>query len=424
MDDGRIDLGILKQNLFSFEALFTLFLFVGLYKQAPILDRVPGNLTAILAVISAIVGGYVLITKAERPPRSGLVLTVLLGAFICYALLSNLWTPSSEYATSKSLELATVTFWSLGAPALIISKSRRRLRRFLTATVIFSVVIAAISIFQFVVVAGESQLRPFDATYLLVGRVIGIAFLITVAYTLYEASSKMQRRVGIALSGLFGFILLVNGARGPLLASFGAGLWLGIGYFDLSKSPRELAQTDLAKKIGAVVLIGAIVFVVLLYLDELPNTIQRIVATLSGKSTGSVEGRVDYYLASIPMWLSAPAFGHGIGSWPILYGMGDVKYYPHNIVLEILVEFGLFGLLLFGSLFGCAAYLLLAPKRPLHRDPYRILFVALLLFMGFNAFVTSDIPDNRYLFTMLGLTAYCYRATSVRTLKNRNDSHY
>jgi O-antigen ligase len=51
----------------------------------------------------------------------------------------------------------------------------------------------------------------------------------------------------------------------------------------------------------------------------------------------------EFIFQSVPKFL----FGHGIGSYGVLDIGQDVRHYPHNIVLEIFIELGFFGIMLF-----------------------------------------------------------------------------
>ena len=95
-------------------------------------------------------------------------------------------------------------------------------------------------------------------------------------------------------------------------------------------------------------------------------------------------------------------------------GYGDIRSYPHNILLEIWFELGLPGLALFGALIAVAVAAL-APWRLLHKCPWALLALALFTNALINASVSGDLNDNRLLFASMGLlllagTAYRHQA--------------
>ena len=101
-------------------------------------------------------------------------------------------------------------------------------------------------------------------------------------------------------------------------------------------------------------------------------------------------------------WLQRPLFGHGMGAWPVLHFQGDFRAYPHNLILEIMVEFGLCGLGLFVWLLIAAARGL-GPVARIASDPLRVIVLMVAVGAMANAMVSGDIPDNRFLFASLGL---------------------
>jgi O-antigen ligase len=100
--------------------------------------------------------------------------------------------------------------------------------------------------------------------------------------------------------------------------------------------------------------------------------------------------------------LNNPIFGNGVGSWPIYFDTLDERNYPHNILVEILTEFGLVGFLFFCILLilvfrNIGSFLKSGQFYP------AVLIFLLFLNTFINAFVSGDLPDNRVFFTMVGL---------------------
>jgi O-antigen ligase len=86
--------------------------------------------------------------------------------------------------------------------------------------------------------------------------------------------------------------------------------------------------------------------------------------------------------------------GWGIGGWSMYYYSEDNRVYPHNLVLEVLVEEGLLG-------FITLAYLLMTVSKTLRSNleiveehcPYLLpLWIYLVLITMFS----GDIDDNRF----------------------------
>jgi O-antigen ligase len=113
--------------------------------------------------------------------------------------------------------------------------------------------------------------------------------------------------------------------------------------------------------------------------------------------------RGEFYINSIRFWSANPVFGNGIGSWPIMQGMGDITYYPHNIVLEILAELGIVGLILFFAI-GIYAVFISQPVSTLHTIDVRRTILAILAFALFISMLSMDIKDNRLLWAFTALS--------------------
>ncbi|MCT8126387.1 O-antigen ligase family protein [Alishewanella sp. BS5-314] len=83
-----------------------------------------------------------------------------------------------------------------------------------------------------------------------------------------------------------------------------------------------------------------------IYPDLVENIliIQRF-AALSGDDSSS---RVFLFTSAIELWLlnaKTFLFGSGISSFPLFIGANEPGWYPHNFILEILAEIGLFGMI-------------------------------------------------------------------------------
>jgi hypothetical protein len=103
----------------------------------------------------------------------------------------------------------------------------------------------------------------------------------------------------------------------------------------------------------------------------------------------------------LALWAQQPVIGQGVGSWPVLYYGKDIAWYPHNLFLEVLVEFGLIGLLLLAAVAVAALRRISVPR--LREDPVLMCVAMLCIVTFFYAMTSSDITQNRNLFAMVGL---------------------
>ena len=111
------------------------------------------------------------------------------------------------------------------------------------------------------------------------------------------------------------------------------------------------------------------------------------------------------WLSSVSLWVGNPLLGSGVGSYPIIMGYGDVRSYPHNIFLEIMVELGSIGLFLFAMLLF-VGFRSLGHLRTVRNDPIRLIILMLFTFTMGGALISGDLHDNRLLFMVIGLMAF------------------
>ena len=389
------------KTLFSFEMAFTLFLFAGRFKADPRFQWIPVDLTASLFLLSTIIGLLVMANQKYKISLKAIILVFLSLFFIIYAIISLLWSPGASYATTKAFYIGTLVLWPLLASTFIFALNRERLNRFFLIIVLFAIWISVEAAFFFYSNKGSGFINVLGSNYLGVGRVVGLATLIVFGCLLCTYRTKIEKLALLTLGAFFLWVILIAGGRGPLLATFvGLSVPLFIGW---SFKPQGLFVKRYVISGGA--FIGAFLITLLFLIQNklFTTTLTRIVVLFEPGMGVSAGLRLEYYLASISFWCENPIWGHGIGSWPLLMGIGDIRAYPHNIIFEIMAELGLTGLLLFLFMLFWAL-LALKPYYLLRSDPLKILVVMIFCNTLTNALISGDIPDNRILFAVIGLT--------------------
>jgi O-antigen ligase len=397
-------------TIFSFESLFATFLFINYFKDIPHLQWVEGDLAVLFMVLSIISGLYVFLRRGFRMQHSAFTLILIFLIFAAYAVASLAWTPGHAYALEKVLLITTYVFWSLAGAALIIAYDVRRFYRFMVAIFLFACWVA-FETFLFYLQSGPiTFVTPDNAYYLATARVLGLGALITLAYALFWAPNAWVKVAAFILFDFFLFLLLVVGARGPLLATVIAALVPLLIGWRLRASEGIVLRHYIVPLLG-IIAVSSIVFVYYTSVFSDTLTINRLLALLQPGMEASAATRLSYYEAAIPLWLEMPIVGHGIGSWPILIGLGDIRNYPHNIFLEIMVELGLIGLVLFigMTILGLRT---LGSWRSIAKDPVRILILMLFVNVFVNAQVTGDIGYNNVMFGILGLLMLTRRSVA------------
>jgi O-antigen ligase len=397
---------MLMKNLFklffSFELIFVLFLFAGRYKADPRFDWIPVDLTAFFFCLSVVVGVFILMCRNFRIKINILIYVLLATAFIIYIISSLMWTPGQAYAEQKAFYIATLTYWSLIATTLIIAPSITRIRRFVLIIFVFSCWVALESFNVYLQSKGMGFVNALGGNYLGVGRVLGLGALIVLVYLIFYAYRGIEKLFAFVLFAVFMMLLLVVGGRVPLLATVLSAAVPFVVSFRINTDYQVFIKKYI---IPLYVVFGALVIGIAFLLQSgyLTTTMNRLLVLLEPGMGASAGKRLLYYVSSFYIWMEQPIIGHGIGSWPIMMGLGDVRAYPHNIMLEILCELGLIGLFLFCLLIAFALKQIIVPWRILNNSPIRILVLMLFFNTFINAMVSGDLHDNRVLFAMLGL---------------------
>ncbi|MBP60024.1 MAG: hypothetical protein CMJ62_00740 [Planctomycetaceae bacterium] len=405
-----VGLGRLAMALFSFETLFLLYIFAGRFKSDPRLAFVPVDLTVFFLCLGMLAGVLIVLRRGYvLPPTSPRFLWAA-GLFFAYVMLSYLWSSSFEYGRDKCLFIGVLTTYPLVACALVISSSRRRLIRFLCLLIVFAFSISMsrlISISRHGVFSSEYVL---GGNYLDTGGVAGMASLTCLVFGLKCASTGWQRNLFYLGVGYFSLVLLMVGGRGPCLATAASAAVIPL--LGARQRWRESARYRRRGSVIAMLLlaIGTAYFCWDYVGDQRElSTIRRLEMLVNGNDFGgSAETRLDMWRVCFQVWPEKPVFGHGLGSFAVLYQNIDERLFPHNLFLELVVETGVVGLVLL-MLLLLVAFRNLVSQRRLSDDPLRVLVFALLVNTFLQVMVSGDIPDNREFFGLLGLTCLVYR---------------
>jgi O-antigen ligase len=230
------------------------------------------------------------------------------------------------------------------------------------------------------------------------GQTLGVGALLSFAGAVPSHKVKAIN-VGFLLVFLLHVMaLLILGARGPALATF-----IAVGLLGAVLAYRNKI-TMTWRGVGLLGLGGCAVCITALFL--LNNSLQFATlhrfAALFEQLDYSTLDRLSYYKSAFSVFMQHVWKGVGIGGWPYWFGLGDLPWHPHNIVLETAAELGVVGLLLLGYLLyqtfqGCCR---LARHAEQSID---LIPVGLWLFAFINALKTGDLNDNILLFGAAGL---------------------
>lgn len=385
---------------FSFELLLVLSVFAGYFKADPRLAWVPVDLTALLFASSVAAGAFILGRRGRLDLR-GLQIVVPSLVFVGWAVLSLAWTPGWDYATDKAMAVATLTLWPLIATALIVAPDPARFRRFLLALVLLGGVMSVEALRVWMTRDEYGFVGVFGSNYLGVGRMAGLMAVIAFCAYMTEVRS-VTRSSAVILLALAA--LLVSGGRAPLFAAAVAMLIPALTGF----RPQRVAITH---RTALVCVAGLVMVTAIPAFGSDFVTMQRL-SVLFGQEGGgeSASVRMELYGQALDAWVASPIFGHGIGSFPVVSDMGDVRNYPHNILLEVAAELGLVGLLLFAVLLAAFLWTVMQAT-----TPERVFVLTIVAYMFVNAMISGDLSDNRALFMALGPASATKRPPNLPT---------
>lgn len=391
--------------LFSFETSVVLFLFAGQYKADPRFSWFPVDLTLFWFLVSLVLGIRIFLRSKISIQKRGLIKVLFAALFIAYAGITLLWSPSQNYGFQKLAFLGTLSFWSITSSALVISSSATRVKRLFKLLLLFSLWFSGEALAYILSSNGASGqfVEVLGGNYIGVSRVIGVGLLISLFGLVYTKKTNLKIFLMSLLLVMF-FLLLSVGGRGPLIAC----LMAALSILPWNISVYGLTGIYFKKRILPLCILaflGVVGIGFLIVSGYLTTTISRILVLFDAGMGKSASTRLQYYASAVDQWINHPIFGNGLGSWPVLYGSGDVRGYPHNLFLEIFSEMGIVGVTLFCLLLLSSFYFFASNKFLLDNELSVLMFM-ILIYALINSMISGDLADNRFLFFSIGFTPF------------------
>tara|TARA_B110001452_G_C15241253_1_gene429788 strand:+ start:423 stop:1640 length:1218 start_codon:yes stop_codon:yes gene_type:complete len=388
---------ILLLNFFS-GFLKTLFLFYNI--------NFPIDLTALsaaLLVLSILHNIFIVRVKINKYQTNSLLMLLIFYSWIIITLTYSL---SEKYSIIKTINFAT----NIIAFCYIVFNKNLRILTFLRLNIIITILLGLWYIFISINLGanllGEAQLSVYRVFYLSISYLLGINFLIL---STSKNNIFLNKGNDFILSVLILGMMFMIRARGPLLFSL---LFFAI-YLAIKIYKNRYTKTVYKIKEILRFSLKFIIFLVATFSIYINNQkkINNLVSLTVGRFSllipkdgnvtnmgSSVTVRVDLFNKSIDLIKAdffRPIFGYGIGSYGIITKGKDERLYPHNIFLEIIIELGLIGLIIF--LF----YIYFNFFSTINKNYYISNFVILYIF--FNMFKSGSLIDFRVNFIFFSI---------------------
>lgn len=296
--------------------------------------------------------------------------------FFIWVLSSIVYTPSAVYSKEKFINIIYNTIFPVLIIELFFLSAKKKvieIKIFEAHFLRYAYVLLWFSLIAFVLfrqaeVSGRYSLPGVDnAIYF--SRFIGMLVLIILCVSRVRINNLLL----YTLSVVIGFLLLfAGGSRGPVVSV--------LVVFFIKQSYLVSKKKLLSIVIGVLFFISIGFFFIGGYLFE--------------TDFYSIYARFDLF-KSVSEFDFQYLKGTGIGSYSLLIFGEDIEYYPHNIFLELFLENGLIGVLLFCLIL----FLFFKSFKP---DIINLLCVYFLL----ASLVSADIPGNNSLFILLFMSTY------------------
>jgi O-antigen ligase len=332
--------------------------------------------------------------------------------------LSYLHTSSPEYGATLTLKFLTIDLFLFLAP-LLIFRDERDIRHFALAMLAFAVPLALQRMF---VALTSSAGATEDITQIGAGHLIGMTILLIVNYPVTE--QQWLRKLIFLTFPVLTAGLIATDARGPAFACLAL-----LGWSIFKGQGGRFFSGALAKAGIIVMVLGVVGFTVV----KMTNTGNRrvsqkraeIIQLLSGGTpTGGIAARLFGYSGAISGFAKKPILGLGTGGsraylatyhGPFGLTGADLELkYPHNVLLQVAAEQGIFGLAVFLA-FLWSSY---KSTRNLSTATGGRLSCFLLIFL-FNLFCmmfSGDLDNWRAIWLWCGVTLAASRMLAMKAM--------
>lgn len=355
------------------------FVMAGSFKAASFLQGLPIDLTLAFALLTGGAVAWTLISTRSLPRAA---ISIMIGFAIL--LPTVLWAPATVYARTKMVDFFTLTLLAGIAPAMLIT-SRKDVERWIAVLAAMCAVHAFGSFVNPVQDYAGGPVSSFANNTITLGVTSSTVIIVMTVALVWR---RIRWWIAVPVMGAMMLSLLNSGSRGPL---FGVVIALAIAIF---LAPGRVRFSTAVVGAG---LIGAGVIYAYRFAPIYAQA--RIADVLSGRLDTSSGARLILYGAAARSIVAHP-LGLGMGGFAGISPFPELPY-PHDIVLEVLSEAGVF----IGTAFLCWLGVQVVRTWRGATSYAGATVFALVVFSLFIALVSGDVRDNVNLFFFLGISA-------------------
>jgi O-antigen ligase len=363
------------------EIAVSLFYVVGFFKGDPRLDATPVDLTVTVAVIMLLAMGVRLFftDSTLHLPRDFVFYVPLLALMF----ISLTYTPDFAAGLDKTLRFIFLTLMGAISPFLLVD-TPEKIRRFLVGLVLGGILM---SINSFFMLGGEDRLTAPSGETTALGFSAGLALVII--WALWFPRMSLFRR--ILLYPFIAVLMVALVGSGGRFANVGTAVCIGLSILFYRK-----LVVDLAIMLGAG--IAALPFV------RIPAASLDYLASLAHPHQ-AFGTRTDLMFFGLQTFLDHPLFGVGIQGYRYVTPNPLTYNFPHNLLLELGAELGIFAIITFLAFVACSYRAMFRVLRDAYSENapiYRTVFLILIL-TCMDASVSGEMNNDRLLFFMLSM---------------------
>jgi O-antigen ligase len=275
-----------------------------------------------------------LVRRTPRRVLTGKVVAGIVGLGM-YAASSYVWSINSNATFERLPAIALILAVSLCLPSYLRTVWKQACWGYCISSTVLTVAVLSAPANQY------SQRRTASGNENDVATVLAIAACLAL-YLAFDATRHRIAAIGLAIAAFSMVGIVATGSRTGIVAVIAG---LAIVLLQALTAPRAA----LLARVVMVVAIGATTA----YTIPPQYVPDRLISTASAASNEDLSGRVELWDAALNRGLDALGLGLG-ASQTYFITAANTDHVAHNVVIEVMLELGLIGLILFGIIFWAA----------------------------------------------------------------------